>query len=167
MKVLVAGLEKRTDLVLLNAFIQKETTTVSGQERRRFPLEIMFSMLSKNENDHLHLFVILYKQLILTIYCYFLCAWAPKNWCFQIMVLEEALQSSRAARKSNQSILKKISPEYSLEGLMLKLQNFSHQCEEPTDWKRPWSWEKLRAGGEGDDRGWDGWMAPPTQWTGV
>ena len=40
-------------------------------------------------------------------------------------------------------------------------------CEEPTHWKRSWCWERLRAGGEGDDRGWDGWMASPTQWTQV
>ena len=33
--------------------------------------------------------------------------------------------------------------------------------------KRPWCWERLKAGGEGDDRGWDGWMASPTQWTWV
>ena len=37
-------------------------------------------------------------------------------------------------------------------------------CEELTYWKRPWCWERLRAGGEGDDRGWDGWMASLTQW---
>ena len=40
-------------------------------------------------------------------------------------------------------------------------------CEEPTHWKRPWCWERLKAGGEGDDKGWDGWMALPTQWTWV
>ena len=40
-------------------------------------------------------------------------------------------------------------------------------CEAPTHWKRPWCWERLKAGGEGDDRGWDGWMASPTQWTWV
>ena len=40
-------------------------------------------------------------------------------------------------------------------------------CEELTHLKRPWFWERLRAGGEGDDRRWDGWMASPTQWTGV
>ena len=39
--------------------------------------------------------------------------------------------------------------------------------EELTHWKRPWCWEGLRAGGEGDDRGWDGWMASLTQWTWV
>ena len=40
-------------------------------------------------------------------------------------------------------------------------------CEELTHLKRPWCWERLRAGGEGDDRGWDGWIASPTQWTWV
>ena len=40
-------------------------------------------------------------------------------------------------------------------------------CDELTYWKRPWCWERLKAGGEGDDRGWDGWMASPTQWTWV
>ena len=40
-------------------------------------------------------------------------------------------------------------------------------CEELTHLKRPWCWERLRAGGEGDDRGWDGWMASLTQWTWV
>ena len=40
-------------------------------------------------------------------------------------------------------------------------------CKELTHWKRPWCWEGLGAGGEGDDRGWDGWMASPTRWTWV
>ena len=40
-------------------------------------------------------------------------------------------------------------------------------CKELTHWKRPWCWERLRAGGEGDDRGWDDWMASPTRWTWV
>ena len=40
-------------------------------------------------------------------------------------------------------------------------------CEELTHWKRPWCWERLGAGGEGGDRGWDGWMASPTQWSWV
>ena len=67
------------------------------------------------------------------------------------------------AKRSNQSILREISPEYSLEELMLKLQYFGHL----TYWKRPWCQERLKAGGEGDDRGWDGWMASPTWWTWV
>ena len=40
-------------------------------------------------------------------------------------------------------------------------------CKELNHWKRSWCWERLKAGGEGDDRGWDGWMASPTQWTWV
>ena len=71
------------------------------------------------------------------------------------------------ARRSNQSILKEISPEYSLEGLMLKLklQYLGHLMQRAESLKRPWCWERLRA--EGEDRGWDGWMASLTQWTGV
>ena len=71
------------------------------------------------------------------------------------------------ARVSNQSILKEISPGCSLEGLMLKLKSntLATWCKELTHLKRPWCWERLRAGGEGDDRGWVDWMASPTQWT--
>ena len=71
--------------------------------------------------------------------------------------------------RSNQSILKEISPGCSLEGLMLKLklQYLATSCKELTHWKRPWCWEGLGAGGEGDDRGWDGWMASLTWWTWV
>ena len=85
-------------------------------------------------------------------------------WCWRRL-----LRVPWTARRSNQSILKKISPEYSLEGMMLKLklQYFGHRWEELTHWKRPWCWERLKAGGEGDDRGWDSWMASPTQWTWV
>ena len=70
-------------------------------------------------------------------------------------------------KESNQSILKEISPGCSLEGLMLKLklQYLATWWKELTHLKRPWCWERLRAGGEGDDRWWDGWMASPTQWT--
>ena len=84
-------------------------------------------------------------------------SWALKNWCFWTVVLEKTLESP----------CKEISPEYSLEGLMLKLklQYFSPWCEEPTQLKRPWCWERLKAGGEGDDRGSDGWAASLTKWT--
>ena len=66
-------------------------------------------------------------------------------------------------------MLKEVSPEYSLEGLMpnLKLNTLATWWEKLTHWKRPWFWERLKAGGEGDNTGWDGWMASPTQWTWV
>ena len=61
-------------------------------------------------------------------------------------------------RRYNQSILKEMSPECSLEGLMLKLklQYFGHLMWRTDSFENPWWWERLRAGGEGDDRGWDG-----------
>ena len=73
------------------------------------------------------------------------------------------------ARRSDQSILKEISLEYSLEGLILKLNSntLATWWEELTHLKRPWCWERLNVGEEGDDRGWDGWMASLTQWTWV
>ena len=70
------------------------------------------------------------------------------------------------ARISNQSILKVISPRCSLEGLMLKLklQFFGHLMRRADFLKRLWCWEWLRSGGEGDNKGWDGWMGSLTQW---
>ena len=89
-------------------------------------------------------------------------SWAPKNRCFWTVVLERLLRVPWTARRSNQSILKEINPEYSSVGLMLKLNTLATWCKELTHWKRPWCWERLKARGEGDDWGWDGWMASPT-----
>ena len=74
-----------------------------------------------------------------------------------------------SARRSNQSIPKEISPGCSFVGLILKLnlQYFGHLMRRVTHLKRSWCWEGLRAGREGDDRGWDDWMASPTLWTWV
>ena len=71
-------------------------------------------------------------------------------WCWRRL-----LRVPWTARRSNQSIPREISPEYSLEGLMLKLklQYLATWCEELTHLKRPWCWERLKAGGEGDNRG--------------
>ena len=96
------------------------------------------------------------------------------RWCctisFWTKVFSRPLKSPWTSRRSNQSILKEISPEYSLEGLMLKLKlqpTLATWFEELTHLKRPWWGERVKAGGEGDDRGWDGWMASLTQWTWV
>ena len=67
------------------------------------------------------------------------------------------------------TILKEINPEHSLEGLMLKLkfQYFGHLMWGADSLEKTQCWERLRAGGEGDNRGWDGWMASLTQQTWV
>ena len=83
---------------------------------------------------------------------------------FELWCLRRLLRVPQNARRSNQSILKEVSPGCSLGGLTLKLklQCFGHLMG------RVDSLEKsLMLGGEGDDRGWDGWMALPTQWTWV
>ena len=85
-------------------------------------------------------------------------------WCWRRL-----LRVPWTARRSNQSILKEISPGCSFEGMMLSWSSstLATSCEKLTHWKRPWCWEVLGAGGEGDDRVWDGWMASPTWWTWV
>ena len=85
-------------------------------------------------------------------------------WCWRRL-----LRVPWTARRSSLSILKEISPEYSLEGLMLKLklQYFGHLLWRADSSEKTQFWERLREGGEGDDIGQDGWMASPTQWTWV
>ena len=88
-------------------------------------------------------------------------SWAPNHWWFWTVVLEKILRVPWISRRSKQSILKEISPESSLEGLMLKLNSNSlaTRCEDLTRLKKPWCWERRKVGGEGDNRGWDGWVA--------
>ena len=70
---------------------------------------------------------------------------------------------------SNQSIVKEISPEHHWkEWCCCRSSNtLATWCEEPTHWKRPGCWERLRAGGKGGNREWDDWMASLNQWTWV
>ena len=88
---------------------------------------------------------------------------------FKLWYRIRLLRVSWTAKRWKQSILKEISPEYSLGGLMLtlKLQYLAIWCKELTHLKRPWCWERLWTGGEGDNKGWGGWMASPTRWTWV
>ena len=76
-------------------------------------------------------------------------------WCWRRL-----LRISWTAKRSNQSILKEISPEYSLEGLMLKLklQYFGHLMQSTDSLEKTLMRERLKAGGEWDNRGWDDWM---------
>ena len=85
-------------------------------------------------------------------------------WCWRRL-----LRVPWTARRSNQSILKELSTECPLEELMLKLklQYFGHLMYQTDSCERPWCWERLKVGGEWDERGWDGWIASPTQWTRV
>ena len=86
---------------------------------------------------------------------------AFKLWCWRRL-----LKVPWIARRSNQSILKEINPEYSNEGLMLKLigsNALATWCEKPTHWKRPWCWERWKAKGEGGGKRMR-WLDSITDW---
>ena len=95
-------------------------------------------------------------------------SWVPKNGCFWTVVLEKTLETPLDYKGIKPVNPKKISPEYSLERLMMKLnlQYFGHLMWGLTHWKSLML-GRLKAGGEGDNRGWNGWMSSPTQWTWV
>ena len=93
-------------------------------------------------------------------------SWALKNWCFWAVVLEKTLRVLWIARRS---IIKEISPECSLERLMLKLklQYFGHLMRRVDSSKKNLMLRKIEGRRRRDYRGWDGWMASLTQWTRV
>ena len=98
-------------------------------------------------------------------------SWALKNWCFWTVMLEKTLESPLDCKE-----IQPVHPKDDQSWVFVHWKDWcwswnsntlATSCEELTHWKRPWCWERLRAGGEGDDGGWDGWMASPTQWTWV
>ena len=94
-------------------------------------------------------------------------SWVPKNWCFELWCWRRCLRVPWTARRSNQSILTVLGVHWKDWWWSWNSSTLATSCEELTHLKRPWCWERLGAGGEGDDRGWDGWMASPTRWTWV
>ena len=97
-------------------------------------------------------------------------SWAPKNCCFWTVVLDKTLESLLDC-KEIQPVHPKVDQSWVFtgrtDGWGWNSNTLATWCEELTHLKRPWCWERLRTGGEGDDRGWDGWMASPTQCTWV
>ena len=130
----------------------------------------------KSRNITLPTKVHLVKAMVFPVVMYGCESWTIKKAecrridAFELWCWRRLLRVPWTARRSNQSMLKEISPGCSLEGLMLKLkrQYFGHlMWRADFYWKRPWCWERLKAGVEGDDRGWDDWIASLTQWTWV
>ena len=119
--------------------------------------------------------VYIIKAMVFPVVMYRCESWTIKKAeCWRIDALElwcwrRLLRVPWTARRSNRSILKEISPEYSLEGLMLKLklQYFGHLMRKADSLEKTLMLGRLRVGGEGDDSGWDGWMALLTRWAWV
>ena len=87
--------------------------------------------------------------------------WAPKNWCFWTVVLEKTLESPLDCKE-----IKPVNSKGNQPWILIG--RTDAEAETPIIWPphgKSWWWERLRAGGEGGDRGWDGWMASLTQWT--
>ena len=124
-------------------------------------------------NSQLPVLFLLVKAMVFRVVMHGCESWTIKKAehqridAFELWWWRRLLRVPWTARRPNQSIQKEISPEYSLEGLMLKLklQYLGYLLQRAAHLKRPWCWERLKAGGEGDNRGWDGWIASPTQWT--
>ena len=95
--------------------------------------------------------------------------WALKNWWLWTVALEKTLESPLGCKEIKHSILTEISPEFLWRDWCWSWNSNTlvTWCEELTHLKRPWCWERLKVGGEGSDRGWDGGMASLTQWTWV
>ena len=92
--------------------------------------------------------------------------WAPKNWCFWTMGLEKILESPLDCKE-----IQPVNPKRNQLNIHWKDWCWSWNsnmlaiwCKKLTHLKRPWRWERLKAGGEGDNRGWDDWMASPIRW---
>ena len=117
----------------------------------------------------------LVKAMVFPVVMYGCESWTIKKaecWRIDAFVLwcgRRLLRVPWTARRSNQSILKEIvlSLHWKDWCWSWNSNTLATWCEELTHWKRPWCWERLKAGGEGDGRGWNGWMASPTQWTWV
>ena len=102
-------------------------------------------------SSHVQIWVLDYKE-----------SWAPKNWCFWTVVLEKTLESPRDCKE-----IQPVHPKGNQSWICWSWNSNTlvTWCKELTHWKRPWFWERLKAGGEGDNREWDGWMASPTRCT--
>ena len=96
--------------------------------------------------------------------------WVPKNWCFWTVVLEKTLESPLDSKE-----IQPVHPKGDQSWVFIGRTDVEAEtpilwppgCKELTHLKRLWCWERLRAWGVGDDRGWDGWTASLTQWTWV
>ena len=92
---------------------------------------------------------------------------APKNWCFQTVVLEKTPECPLDSKEIKPVNLKEINPEYSVEGLLLKFQYFGHLMRRANSLDKTLVLGKIEGRRGRGDRGWDGWIASLTRWTWV
>ena len=130
-------------------------------KRRDITLPTKVRLVKAISSSHAQIWELDYKE-----------SWVPKNWHFWDVVLEKTLESPLDCKE-----IQPVHPKGNQSWILIEKTNTHRKdwnsntlatwCEELTHWKRPWYWERLKAGEEGYDREWDGWMASPMQWTWV
>ena len=188
MKIMASGLitswqidgvtmETVTDFIFLGSKITTDGDCRHELKKTLAPWKKSYDQLSilKIRDITLLMKVHLVKPIVFPVVMYGCESWTIKKAecrrtdSFELWCWRRLLRVPWTARRSNQSILKEISSEYSLQGMMLKLklQYLWHLMQRTDSFEKTLIWERLKAGGEGDNREWDGWMASLTQWTWV
>ena len=150
-----------------------QMVTAAMKLRHAYSLEGKLDSILKSRDITLPTKVHLVKAMVFLVVMYGCESWTVKKAercridAFVLWYWRRLLRVRWTARRSNQSILKEISPGVHWKDWCWSWNSstLATSCEELTHLKRPWCWEGL--GAEGDDRGWDGWMASLTQWTWV
>ena len=121
------------------------------KQRHYFVDKGLYSQSYGFSNSHLQIWELDHKE-----------GWVPKNWCFQIVVMEKTLESSLDSKE-----IKPVNPKRNQSWILIGRMNecwcwssntWATGCVEPTHWRRPWCWERLKS--EGAGRGWDGYEHP-------
>ena len=126
------------------------------KQRRHFAIKGLYNQSYGFSSSHVRMWELDHKE-----------SWVSKNWCFRTVMLEKTLKSPLDSKEIKAVNLKGNQPWIFIERTDAEAEAptlWATWCKELAHWKRPWCWERLKGGGEGHDRGWDGWMASLTQW---
>ena len=126
-------------------------------QRHHFANKVLSSQSCDFSSIHVWMWELDYKE-----------SWVPKNWCFWTVILKKNSWESLGLQgdPSNSSQRKSVLSVHCKDWCWSRNSNtLATRCEQLTHLKRPWCWERLKAGGERNDRGWDGWMTSVSQWT--
>ena len=133
-------------------------STLKSRERHYFANKGSCSQGCGFSSSHVWMWELDYKE-----------SWVLKNWCFWTVVLEKTIESPLDCKE-----IQPVHPKGNQSWMFIVRTDV--KAETPIFWPpdgkswliwKDWCWERLKAGGEGDDRGWDSWVASPTQWTWV
>ena len=145
---------KRCLLLGRKAMTNLDSVLKSRDKRHQFADKCPYSQIYGFSSSHVQMWELDHKE-----------GWMLRNWCFWIVMMRRLLRVPWIARRSNQSILKEMNAEYSLEGLMLKLQYFGHLMQRADSLDKTLMLGKIEGTREGNGRGWDGQITSPTTWT--